>query len=116
MGKLIGFLLFMLGLVLLADGMTIPQGSGTAWLRVLIGLSLIAAGYIMADFSGARRLLSFMVFLIALLGLSLLGLGLLPQLIGVSLYGGFLGSALRAISGIMLCVGAYVAYELGDIG
>lgn len=116
MGKFIGFMLFLLGLALLGFGLGVPgilfpQTFGAVLWKVLLGLLLLVGGYLMAEYSGGGGTLSaFMRGLLALLGLTLLGVAVLPTLFGLPLFstGGII---FRVVLGLLLCVVAFVARE-----
>ena len=117
MGKFVGLLVFLIGLGLLTLSLCIPpillpQSAWTVIWRAGLGFVLCVAGYVMASYSGADLLLKFMAVFVALLGITLLILGLFPALFGVPLYPGG-GNTWRVIVGVLFCVGGYVLYELG---
>ena len=119
MGKLLGLLVFLIGLGLLAFSLCmppilLPQSAWTVIWRAGLGFLLCVAGYVMASYSGADLLLKMMAVLLALLGVGLLILGLFPALFGVPLYSGA-GNTWRVIVGALFCAGGYVLHELGGM-
>lgn len=116
MGKFIGFMLFLLGLALLGFGLAVPgilfpQVFGAILWKVLLGIVLIVLGYLMAEYSGGGGALSaFMGGLLALLGLALLAVAVLPALFGVPFFSAG-GIIFRVVLGLLFCVLAFVARE-----
>jgi hypothetical protein len=120
MGKLLGVLLFLIGLGLLTLALCVPpvllsQSTWTVIWRAGLGFVLCVAGYLMADYAGGNTSLKFMAFLLALLGLGLLALAIFPPLFSVSLYGRG-GNTWRIVLGVILCIGGYGLWELGNTG
>ncbi len=117
MGKFLGLVLSLIGLILLAVGLGLPavllvQSSGAILWKVLLGLFLVVGGYLMVELSGSGGLSKLIAGLIGLSGIGMLTEALLPTIIGFPLFttGGIV---LRVILGILFCVGSYAAYELG---
>jgi hypothetical protein len=116
MGKFVGFMLFLLGLALLGFGLAMPgvlfpQTFGAVLWKVVLGLLLTVGGYLMAEYSGGGGALSaFMAVLLALLGLTLLAVAVLPALFGVPLF--TTGAIIfRVALGLLFCVLAFLARE-----
>jgi hypothetical protein len=116
MGKLIGFVLFLIGLTLLFVGLglpalVLPQSVGAIVWKVILGLVLLVAGFAMVVYSGGERLGKFMAGLLGLSGLGMLAEALLPTIFGFPLFGSG-GIILRVVLGIIFCALAYLASEL----
>ncbi|MBC8492787.1 MAG: hypothetical protein H8D43_03295 [Chloroflexi bacterium] len=115
MGKLVAFVIFLIGMMLLTVGLAVPpvllqQSFGSVLWKVLLGLLLAAVSYVMADYVSSRFLQKLMAILIAFFGLGLAGLALIPAVLGFSLYG-TAGTAVRVILGLLLCLGGWVISE-----
>jgi hypothetical protein len=112
MSKLIAFLLFVLGIVLMAIGIGLPPAILSQTLlqilwKALLGFLLVVGGFLIADSAHSAGLQKFMAIIIGLSGIGLLATALLPTIVGFPLFstGGII---LRVLIGIVFCVIYYV--------
>lgn len=111
MSAIIGFVLFIIGWALLVFGIMAPGFAGAALWQVLLGIPLMAGGYVMSEYSGSGCLVGLIAALMAGLGIILLIASIASLLIGVGLYT-TAGAIVRILLSILLIALGYLALQM----
>ncbi len=116
MAVIVGFLLFIIGWVLLVFGMVVPGYLGASLWQTLLGIPLMIGGYAMSEYSGSGCLVTLIAVLMSGLGIVLLIASIASLVIGVGLYTTG-GAVVRILLSILLIALGFLALQLrGSLG